>query len=143
MARNRPEYRAPLRDYPKQAGAGFEAMLAKRTSFGDFSEGSGRRQCKATARKTGMRCGGTAINGSDYCWRHRGGLKLDRIVKQFHPDAKVLVKDGTIARRYYTSVAFNDDILNEVSPSVRRETENLWPGPRGREYEKWLSKKKT
>jgi hypothetical protein len=47
-------------------------MLAKRTKFGDFSPGSGRRQCIAIARSTGQRCRRDAVQGSQRCRSHGG-----------------------------------------------------------------------
>jgi hypothetical protein len=49
------------------------ATLARRTPFGDFSEGSGRRQCRCIARSTGERCRRDAVQGVTACQSH-GGL---------------------------------------------------------------------
>jgi hypothetical protein len=49
------------------------ATLARRTSFGDFSEGSGRRQCRCIARSTGERCRADAVATTTACRIH-GGL---------------------------------------------------------------------
>jgi hypothetical protein len=47
-------------------------MKARRSSFGDFSEGSGRRQCLAIAKSTGARCGRDAVQGAKRCRVHKG-----------------------------------------------------------------------
>lgn len=142
MARHRPAYRLPLVNMPKRAGAGFEAMIAKRTPFNDFSEGSGRRQCVAIARVTNRQCGCNAINGSDYCWHHKGRLDLDRLVKERSPKAAVWVKDGTLARRYYANIAFSEECGIEIPKHVRQSVQNERVGARGRKYEAWLNKRK-
>lgn len=49
-----------------------QGMLARRTSFGDFSEGSGRVQCGAIAKMTGKRCRKDAIGGTARCKSHKG-----------------------------------------------------------------------
>ena len=50
-----------------------QTMLDRRTSFGDFSEGSGRTQCAAIARTTtGARCRHDAIGGQRFCKQHGG-----------------------------------------------------------------------
>ena len=49
-----------------------QGMLARRTSFGDFSEGSGRVQCGAIAKHTGKRCRCDAIGGTARCRKHGG-----------------------------------------------------------------------
>ena len=47
-------------------------MRARRSSFGDFSEGSGRVQCGAIAKMTGERCRKDAIGGTARCKAHKG-----------------------------------------------------------------------
>jgi hypothetical protein len=47
-------------------------MLARRSSFGDFSEGTGRRQCAAMSRQSGERCRRDAIGGEARCRTHGG-----------------------------------------------------------------------
>ena len=60
---------------PGSGGAGpIGPMLAKRTAFGDFSPGSGRRQCSAIAKTTGARCRKDCIGGTTRCKSH-GGIR--------------------------------------------------------------------
>jgi hypothetical protein len=40
--------------------------------LGDFSDGSGRRQCIVTAKSTGKRCGCDAVQGANRCYVHKG-----------------------------------------------------------------------
>ena len=71
--RPRPEWRAPKTRHRKQPGKPVPpAMLARRSSFGDFSEGTGRRQCVAMSRQAGRRCRKDAIGGELRCKTHGG-----------------------------------------------------------------------
>jgi hypothetical protein len=75
MARPRPHWRAPLTNYPKGGGPGLNpTFLAKRTFFGCFAEGSGRRQCAKIAKSTGQQCRCNAVQGRTLC-RHHGGTR--------------------------------------------------------------------
>ena len=49
-----------------------QAMLAKRSSFGDFTPGNGRRQCVAIAKATGERCRQDAVGHAKRCKAHKG-----------------------------------------------------------------------
>lgn len=71
--RARPKWRAPFIPYPKGGGPGVNAaMLARRTSFGDFSPASGRRQCESIARISGERCRNDCVIGASTCRVHKG-----------------------------------------------------------------------
>lgn len=71
-SKNRPRWAAPKRDYPTRVDPA-PAFMVARSTFGDFSEGSGRRQCKSVARSTGERCRRDAVQGCERCGTH-GGL---------------------------------------------------------------------
>lgn len=47
-------------------------MLARRSSFGDFRAGTGRSQCEAKAKSTGVRCRKDCIGGTARCKSHGG-----------------------------------------------------------------------
>ena len=47
-------------------------MLARRSSFGDFTPGNGRVQCEALAKRTGLQCRKDSIGGQRRCKSHGG-----------------------------------------------------------------------
>lgn len=57
-------------------------MLAKRSSFGDFTPGNGRTRCKAKAKTTGARCRCDAIGGTTRCKAHGGIAYAMRKLRQ-------------------------------------------------------------
>ena len=71
--RYRPSWEAKRKRGFKQPGKPVpSAMLARRSSFGDFSEGTGRRQCAAMSRQSGKRCRKDAVGGTNRCKTHGG-----------------------------------------------------------------------
>lgn len=73
MARYRPSWLPPRTCYPK--GPDCPAvmgplMLSRRSSFGDFSPGTGRRQCVALSKGSGARCRNDAVQGCERCRFH-------------------------------------------------------------------------
>ena len=69
------------------------AMVARRSSFGDFSEGTGRRQCVALSKRSGERCRCDAIGGELRCKTHGG---VSPAVRNAMREAKL---KGQIVRR--------------------------------------------
>jgi len=115
MARPIPTWRAPYIRRPG-AGAGIgPAMLAKRTAFGDFSEGSGRRQCVAVAKSTGQRCGKDAVQGVDRCASHGGKAHAVRKAKVRDPRFRPASGDGS-ARRGLAVLGFDAVKAGEAFP---------------------------
>ncbi len=47
-------------------------MVARRSAFGDFTEGNGRFRCEAIAKSTGERCWKDCIRGTARCKSHGG-----------------------------------------------------------------------
>lgn len=80
------------------------ATLARRTSFSDFSPGSGRCQCRAIARSTGERCRRDAVQGVSCCASHRGLAVAVRIARKRNP--KIRLVNATATRRALAAVAF-------------------------------------
>ena len=74
-----------------------QAMLARRTSFGDFSEGSGRVQCGAIAKGAGRRCKRDAIGGTARCKAH-GGITA-ALAKARHKGERPIVANSSAARK--------------------------------------------
>lgn len=71
--RRRPHWLAKRRPgIPEPGKAPPSAMLARRSSFGDFTPGNGRTQCGAIAKSTGLRCRKDAIGGTARCEAHKG-----------------------------------------------------------------------
>ena len=70
--RYRPSWEAKRKRGFKHGRGAPQAMLAKRTSFGDFSEGTGRRQCVALSKRSGERCRRDAVGGELRCRTHWG-----------------------------------------------------------------------
>jgi hypothetical protein len=78
-----------LRNYPKGGGPGLNAaFLAKRTPFGCFAEGSGRRQCQGIARSTGLQCRDVAVQDARYCRKHGGMTWALRKAQAQNPNAQ-------------------------------------------------------
>jgi hypothetical protein len=81
-------------------------MLARRTAFGDFSPGSGRRQCVSIAKSTGERCKRDAVNGADHCRTHRGVRTALARLKRRLGDKAQRVDNGAQARRALCAIVF-------------------------------------
>lgn len=79
MAR-RPKWRTPARKSRTDAPNAHLLPLV-RTSFGVFTPGDGRTQCKAIARKTGVRCMCNAVQGAKVCRAHQGMHNLKARIK--------------------------------------------------------------
>jgi len=80
--RQTPHWRARFTAPGSGGAAPTGPMLAKRTAFGDFSPGSGRRQCSAIAKMTGERCRKDAIGGTTRCKSHGGVVYALRKLRQ-------------------------------------------------------------
>jgi len=81
-------------------------MMARRTSFGDFSEGSGRRQCVAIVKRTGERCRKDAVQGAERCASHRG--KAHALIRARARGEEVIpVTPGATARRLLAALALD------------------------------------
>jgi hypothetical protein len=61
------------------------AMVAKRSSFGDFTPGNGRTRCVATSKQSGERCKRDAIGGEIRCRTHGG---IGPAIRKARRDAK-------------------------------------------------------
>jgi hypothetical protein len=106
--RPRPQWRKPYRTYPKGGGPGVHAaFVAKRTAFGDFSPGSGRRQCVSIAKHTGERCRRDAVQGANQCRTHKGiSPALYKLRQERGPHVQRL-DTGATARRALCAIAFD------------------------------------
>jgi len=80
------------------------ATWARRTSFGDFSPGSGRTQCRCIARSTGLRCRQDAVQGVTACRSHGGTAGAVTWAKKRDPRFR-RAASGTAARRILAEVA--------------------------------------
>jgi hypothetical protein len=89
------------------------ATLARRTSFSDFSEGSGRRQCTCIARSTGERCRRDAVGGVASCPSHRG---LAHAVTKAKRDPRVVrLVNASAVRRALAVAGFAAVAAGETS----------------------------
>jgi len=109
MPRPRPQWRKPYKNYPRGAGPGIhDAMKAKRTAFGDFSPGTGRRQCVSISKGSGERCRRDAVQGADQCKTHKGiSIALRRLRRDLGPHVQ-RVDRGAMAKRALCSIAFGE-----------------------------------
>jgi hypothetical protein len=83
------------------------AMLAKWTPFADFSEGSGRVQCRATTR-LGERCRKDAVQGVSCCRSHggtSGAITLAKRDPRFRRAANNSVARHTLADIAFAAIA--------------------------------------
>lgn len=80
------------------------ATIARRTSFGDFSPGSGRVQCRCIARSTGERCRCDAVQGVTACRSHGGLAGAVTTAKRRDPTFKRAASD-TATRRMVGAIA--------------------------------------
>jgi hypothetical protein len=137
MARDRPNWRAPR----KQPHAGnpedIRHALAKRTSFGDFTPGSGRRQCVSVAKGTGERCRKDCVAGRERCHMHGGTRLMQGRVK---PGDVVVRRSG--ARMHYASVGALEEAYSEGLPRVvgSVSVDDLSAGSRGKIIEAWRNR---
>ncbi len=90
--RKTPHWRARFTAPGSGGAAPTGPMLAKRTSFGDFSPGSGRVRCSAMSKQSGKRCRKDAIGGELRCKTHGG---IGPAIRKARRDAKF----GRIVRR--------------------------------------------
>jgi len=105
--RERPHWQAMRRIRPKEPGKPLpEACRKRRSSFGDFSEGSGRFQCEATAGSTGTRCRKDCIGGTARCKTH-GGITA-ALAKARHKGEKIVMATD---RRIVRAVQFRQQLL--------------------------------
>lgn len=101
----RPQWRAPFKPYPKDnANRVNDAMLARRSSFGDFSPANGRRQCEATARSTGARCHNDCVRFASTCRVHKGIRAAYAKAKAF--DSRVVRSKPAPSRRALAALGF-------------------------------------
>lgn len=133
--RPRPKWRAPLRSYPKGGGPGVnDAFLARRSAFGDFSPGSGRRQCRAIAKSTGEQCRCDAVQGAFVCRKHRGIASA--FVNAKRKDSRIQRSNNVgESRRTLASLAFMD--TPEGLKVERIDTQTV---ARGRLFEAWRNR---
>jgi hypothetical protein len=120
--RPRPQWRKPYRCYPKGAGPGIHAALvAKRTAFGDFSLGSGRRQCVSIAKGSGERCKRDAVQGAARCKTHKGIAPAIRNLRRERGACVQRASKGVFARRALCAIAFgptpNPDLSSKRGPT--------------------------
>lgn len=105
MPRARPKWRAPYVIGPGN-GPITPALLAKRTSFGDFSPGSGRVQCEAVSKSTGERCRRDAVQGVSTCRAHKGVGGAMTKLRASRPDARSAANGGA-ARKALAQIALD------------------------------------
>lgn len=102
----RPAYRTKAKD-TKGNGRSASFMREVRSSWTDFSEGSGRFQCIAIARSTGEQCRCNAIRNARTCKVHGGMRNLAaRIAKEGPQIAKHSKVCRAVARQYDVACAF-------------------------------------
>ena len=106
--RPRPQWRKPYLNYPKGGGPGLNALfVARRTAFGDFSPGSGRRQCVSIAKHSGERCRRDAVQGAAQCRVHKGiSPALAKLRRERGAHVQRLDISAT-ARRALCAIAFD------------------------------------
>ena len=123
----RPAYRTPS---TTSAGNPNPELLRKvRSSWTDFSEGSGRFQCIAVARSTGARCRCNAVRHARTCKVHGGMRNLAaKIAKEGPIVAKRSKPCRAVARQYDVACAF---ALDDPSDSGI-QTPKIEKGPHGK-----------
>ena len=108
MPRPRPQWRKAYRNYPRGAGPGIhDAMKAKRTAFGDFSPGTGRRQCVSISKGSGERCRRDAVQGADQCLTHKGISPALLRLRRERGDCVQRVSTGHLVRAALCKIAFS------------------------------------
>jgi hypothetical protein len=87
------------------------ATWARRTSFSDFSPGSGRTQCRCIARSTGERCRHDAVQGVTACRTHGGTAGAVTRAKHREPRFR-RAASGTVARATLARIAIAAGIMS-------------------------------
>ena len=105
MSRRCPMWRAPK--IVMGARPMSQAMLAKRSSFSDFTPGNGRKQCIAIVKSTGARCRKDAIGGTIRCQSHRGIREARRMLRE-QGVSHVRVSPNFIARHSLFTVSLDE-----------------------------------
>jgi hypothetical protein len=128
----RPRWRTPSQ-FGDFKGNG-EILKRVRTSFGVFTEGDGRTQCKAVSRATGQRCRCNAVQGREVCRSHGGTRNLQRLIEQSGPrvSKRSCVSPNNLKRQIDVHGAFMIDLEHMIPTNERAEFAKLGLGARGR-----------
>ena len=131
----RPSWRTPCFSHP---GTDNGHILKKvRTPFGVFTEGDGRVQCKAIARRTGERCLQNAIQGAQCCRSHGGKRNLQGLIDQSSPRVSKhsRVVPTNLKRQIDVHSAFMIDLEHMIPMPERAEFAKLGLSARGRKLQ--------